>query len=78
MDLVKRRWRTKRVFANKVYNEYIQDRHHMHMNATQWRTLTEFVKYLGRTGKCEIDETPKGMVPSSPSYLSIARLIPIV
>lgn len=30
------------------------------MNSTQWATLTEFVKYLGRTGKCKVDETPKG------------------
>lgn len=30
------------------------------MNATQWTTLTEFVKYLGRTGKCKVEETPKG------------------
>ncbi|CAK9134512.1 unnamed protein product [Ilex paraguariensis] len=30
------------------------------MNSTQWTTLTEFVKYLGRSGKCKVDETPKG------------------
>ena len=30
------------------------------MNSTEWATLTEFVKYLGRTGKCKVDETPKG------------------
>lgn len=30
------------------------------MNSTQWATLTEFVKYLGRTGKCKVEETPKG------------------
>lgn len=35
-------------------------RHHIHMNATKWLSLTEFVKYLGRTGKCRVDETPKG------------------
>ncbi|CAN4096003.1 unnamed protein product [Withania somnifera] len=39
---------------------YIADRHHVHMNSTQWPTLTEFVKYLGRTGKCKVEETPKG------------------
>lgn len=30
------------------------------MNATKWYTLTEFVKYLGREGKCTVEETPKG------------------
>ncbi|KAK8514988.1 hypothetical protein V6N13_121940 [Hibiscus sabdariffa] len=30
------------------------------MNSTQWETLTEFVKYLGRSGKCKVEETPKG------------------
>ncbi|GMF61797.1 unnamed protein product [Phytophthora fragariaefolia] len=30
------------------------------MNATQWDTLGSFVQYLGRTGKCVVDETDKG------------------
>jgi hypothetical protein len=30
------------------------------MNSTKWLTLTDFVKYLGREGKCKVDETPKG------------------
>ena len=30
------------------------------MNATQWETLTDFVKWLGRDGHCVVDETPKG------------------
>ncbi|GAU14167.1 hypothetical protein TSUD_169930 [Trifolium subterraneum] len=30
------------------------------MNSTQWATLTEFVKHLGRTGQCKVEETPKG------------------
>ena len=32
----------------------------MHMNSTKWYTLTEFVKYLGRTGQCKVEETEKG------------------
>ena len=36
------RHRTKRIRANQVYNEYIQDRNHIHMNSTRWTTLTEF------------------------------------
>lgn len=30
------------------------------MNSTKWYTLTEFVKYLGRTGQCKVEETDKG------------------
>ncbi|GFU68423.1 hypothetical protein TNCV_2983511 [Trichonephila clavipes] len=60
MQLLKRRFGTKRIHANQVYQEYIADRNHLHMNATQWETLTEFVKWLGREGHCIVDETEKG------------------
>ncbi|QRW20124.1 DNA/RNA-binding protein KIN17 [Rhizoctonia solani] len=50
VTLLSRRFGTKRVRANQVYQEFIQDKHHLHMNATRWVTLTEFVKHLGRTG----------------------------
>ena len=32
----------------------------IHMNSTQWTTLTGFAKYLGREGKAIVDETEKG------------------
>ena len=51
---------TKRVKANKVYQEYIQDKHHIHMNATIWTTLTGFCMYLGKESKAIVDETEKG------------------
>ncbi|KAK8964042.1 hypothetical protein KSP40_PGU017769 [Platanthera guangdongensis] len=57
---MRRSHRFSRVAATVVYNEYISDRHHVHMNSTEWATLTEFVNYLGRTGKCKVEETPKG------------------
>ncbi|PIA39429.1 hypothetical protein AQUCO_02600109v1 [Aquilegia coerulea] len=60
LEHMKRSHRFSRVAATVIYNEYIADRHHVHMNSTEWATLTEFVKYLGRTGKCKVDETPKG------------------
>ena len=46
--------------ATVVHNEYIADRHHVQMNSTKWLTLTEFVKYLGSTGNCKAEVTPKG------------------
>ena len=54
------RFGTKRVKANTVYQEFIHDKHHQHMNSTRWVTLTEFVKHLGRTGVARVDETEKG------------------
>lgn len=54
------RFGTKRVQANRVYQEYIQDKQHLHMNATRWVTLTEFCKHLGRCGIAKVDETEKG------------------
>lgn len=49
-----------RILANSVYQEYIADRHHIHMKATQWDSLSTFVQYLGRTGQAEVDETERG------------------
>ncbi|XP_012227745.1 DNA/RNA-binding protein KIN17 [Linepithema humile] len=60
LNLLKRQFGTKRVPANRVYQEYISDRGHVHMNATQWLTLTAYVKWLGRSGQCIVDETEKG------------------
>ena len=58
--LLKRSHGTKRTFANGVYQDYIHERDHVHMNSTKWETLTEFVQYLGRSGKCVVDQTEKG------------------
>ena len=60
LELLRRRFGTKRVHNNQVYNEYIQFKEHIHMNSTKWVTLTEFTKWLGREGLCHVDETPKG------------------
>jgi hypothetical protein len=68
------RFGTKRVLANRVYQEYIGDKGHLHMNATRWVTLTEFVKHLGRTGVARVDETEKGWfiawIDNSPQALA--------
>lgn len=60
VELLRRRFGTKRVPANKVYQEYIADKDHLHMNATKWLTLSDYVKHLGREGVCVADETEKG------------------
>lgn len=61
LGLLKARWRFKRVKANKVYNEHIKDRNHVHMNSTNWTTLTQFVYHLQETGKVVADETEEGL-----------------
>uniref|UniRef100_A0A7I4YFB2 Kin17_mid domain-containing protein n=1 Tax=Haemonchus contortus TaxID=6289 RepID=A0A7I4YFB2_HAECO len=60
MQILKTCFGTKRVRANEVYQEYIKDKGHVHMNATVWHTLTGFVLYLGKSGKCKIDQNEKG------------------
>lgn len=50
----------KRVFANAIYQELIKDKHHIHMKATVWTTLSGFVQYLAKTGRAEIEEAPRG------------------
>lgn len=57
---MRKQFGTRRVLANLVYQTYIAFRHHIHMNSTQWETLTQFVKWLGREGMCKVDETERG------------------
>jgi DNA/RNA-binding protein KIN17 len=75
-EVPKTRFGTKRVRANQVYQEYIADKNHLHMNATRWVTLTEFVKHLGRSGIARVDETEKGWfiawIDNSPKALEKA------
>jgi len=77
VSMLSRRFGTKRVQANRVYQEYIGDKSHLHMNATRWVTLSEFVKHLGRTGVARVDETEKGWflawIDNSPKALAKAE-----
>ena len=50
----------KKVNANHFYQEYISNKAHVHMNATRWNSLTEFVKTLGREGICRVDDGERG------------------
>jgi DNA/RNA-binding protein KIN17 len=60
INTLKRRFGTKRVHSNIVYQEYINDREHVHMNSTRWLTLTDYVQWIGKIGVCVVDETEKG------------------
>ena len=63
----------KKVNANHFYQEYIANKEHIHMNATRWISLSEFVKYLGREGICRVEEGEKGFfiswIDNSPEAL---------
>ncbi|KAL2889520.1 KIN17-like protein [Ceratocystis lukuohia] len=63
----------KKIHINHFYQEYIANKDHLHMNSTQWSSLTEFAKYLGREGICRVEETDKGLhiswIDNSPEAL---------
>ncbi|KAI9714902.1 MAG: hypothetical protein M1820_000191 [Bogoriella megaspora] len=63
----------KKINSNVFYNTVIQDKQHTHMNATKWKSLTEFVKYLGREGIVRVEEGERGLdiayIDSSPETL---------
>lgn len=60
MLCLKRRFGTKRVNANVVYQEYISEKDHTHMNSTKWLTLSDYVQHLGKIGACHVEQTEKG------------------
>ncbi len=69
---LKMRHGTKKVNANNVYQEVIADKEHIHMNATHWTTLTDFVQYLGKTKKCIVEENHSdGMGGWMISYIEV-------
>lgn len=62
MYILKTRYRTKRILANSVFQEYIKERDHIHMNGTRWTTLTDFAKWLGENGLVKVDESERGVM----------------
>ena len=60
LDNLRMRHSTAQVNANQVYQQVISDKQHVHMNGTFWSSLSGFVQYLGKTGKCQIEETERG------------------
>lgn len=51
---------TNKVMATQFYNELIQDREHVHMNSTKWKSLTEFILDMSRQGLLRVEETERG------------------
>ncbi|QLG74072.1 hypothetical protein HG535_0F05840 [Zygotorulaspora mrakii] len=44
----------KKIRANKFYSQFIQDKNHIHMNATRFTSLTKFVQHLSKEGKIRL------------------------
>jgi DNA/RNA-binding protein KIN17 len=61
MQLLRTAHGEKKVNINHFYQEYIANKEHVHMNATKWPSLTEFAKYLGKEGRCRVEDTEKGL-----------------
>ncbi|KAJ5979755.1 hypothetical protein N7481_007053 [Penicillium waksmanii] len=59
--------------ANACFAEIIRDKSHIHLNATKWKSLTQYVAYLGKEGICKVDDTEKGLhiawIDNSPETL---------
>lgn len=59
---------------DRFYQEVIADKTHVHLNATKWHSLTEFVKHLGRSGIVRAEEKEDGIfiayIDSSPEALA--------
>eukprot|EP00158_Paraphelidium_tribonemae_P003389 Partr_v1_DN26089_c2_g2_i1_m744 putative KIN, antigenic determinant of recA protein homolog (Mouse) len=79
LSILSRRYKNGFVSANQVYQEYIADRDHIHMNATKWATLAEFVGGLGKAGVVRVEEGERGFmiewIDDSPRERERQRLI---
>lgn len=62
MYILKTRYKTKRVLANTIFQDYIKERDHIHMNGTRWTSLTEFAKWLGEAGLVKVDDSERGVM----------------
>ena len=60
MEELRRKTENVRSKATSIWKSVIAERHHIHLNATKWLTLTEFVKYIGREGMADVDVDEEG------------------
>lgn len=56
-----------------------RDKDHIHMNATAWSSLAGLCKFLGKEGKCVVEETDKGWfvqwIDRDPKVLAFAHAV---
>jgi DNA/RNA-binding protein KIN17 len=58
------RKKANRADANQLYQEHILDPEHMHLNATRWTTLSDYVMWLGKEGHARVEEGENGFLVS--------------
>ncbi|KAI7782584.1 hypothetical protein LA080_013072 [Diaporthe eres] len=61
LDLLRLNHGEKSVQANRFYQTYIADPHHVHLKDTRWGSLTRFAEWLGREGLCRFEEKDDGV-----------------
>ncbi|KAK4138608.1 hypothetical protein BT67DRAFT_459480 [Trichocladium antarcticum] len=61
VSLLKTAHGEKAVHANRFYQEVIARRDHVHLNATRWHSLTDFVKHIAREGIVRAEEKEDGL-----------------
>ncbi|KAH8751276.1 domain of Kin17 curved DNA-binding protein-domain-containing protein [Diaporthe sp. PMI_573] len=63
----------KSVQVLRFYQAYISNRDHVHLNVTRWDSLTDFTKWLGQEGLCQVEEKNDGIyiawINTSPNTL---------
>ncbi|CDR37253.1 CYFA0S01e08944g1_1 [Cyberlindnera fabianii] len=50
----------KNINANRFYNQLIQQKDHVHLNATKWSSLSQFIKHLAQQGIIKAHVTDEG------------------
>lgn len=61
VQLLKTAHGEKEIHANKFYQEVIANKEHVHLNATKWHSLTDFIKHLARSSICRVEEKEDGL-----------------
>ncbi|ODV94631.1 hypothetical protein PACTADRAFT_50498 [Pachysolen tannophilus NRRL Y-2460] len=54
IKLLKLNHGSKKIEANRFYQEFIMDREHVHLNATKWKSLTSFILYCAQQNIIQI------------------------
>lgn len=51
----------KHVHVNSLYQEHILMPDHMHLNATKWATISDYISFIGKKGLVLVDEQQDGL-----------------
>lgn len=60
--LLRTRFRSTPVLANTIFQEYIKERDHVHLNATRWTALTDFAQWLDEQGMVKAETSDRGVM----------------